>query len=349
MVKQKVLSFQNSTPIEDVSMRHSITRRQFVKTLSLLSVAPSVLYSNNIAKSNVPRIGFLSGAGSLLLENDFTSELQKLGYTDGKNIYIEQRLARPNTTDGIIMAAELAQMDLSLIGAGSLPFASEVKKSNPKLPLVIVTCPGMVSNGFANSLEHPGGIYTGMDELPKGLTAKRLQLLNTAVPNAACIALLSTTPGSGGHEMQVAEAEQAATTLGIKVKPYRATSLQQLEVALNELVKDGMNAMLNFQGALSLANRQLIVNFINKHRLPAIYQQAAFVELGGLMAWAPDLRQQFREAAHYVDKILNGAKPGDLPVKHPDRYFLTLNKKAATILDISFSKELLAQATRVVE
>jgi putative tryptophan/tyrosine transport system substrate-binding protein len=236
-----------------------------------------------------------------------------------------------------------------LIVAGSLPIALEIRKCNSKMPMVLATCPGMVSNGFAESLEHPGGIYTGIDELPQGVTAKRLQLLKATVPTAARFALLSATPGKGGHEMQLSEAEKTATTLGIEVKPYRVASLKELEKALTDLVNEGMNGMVVFQGALTLANRKLLADFAAQNRIPAIYQQNVFVDVGGLMAWAPDLEQQFREAAHFVEKILKGAKPGDLPVKHPDKYYLTLNKAAANKIGVSFPKELITEATRIIE
>ncbi|HEX6223250.1 MAG TPA: ABC transporter substrate-binding protein [Chryseolinea sp.] len=300
-------------------------------------------------KQTIPRIGFLSGAGPLRLEKVFTDELEKLGFQEGKNVQIEMRLARPNTTDLAAMAAELAGMDLVVIVAASLPVALEIRKNNPKMPMVLATCPGMVSNGFAKSLEHPGGIYTGMDELPKGVVAKRLQLLKAAVPTAKRIALLSATPGIGGHEVQLAEAEKTAPTLQIEVTPYRVKTLEELKKALAELTNDGVDGMVVFQGALTLANRKMVVDFAAQNRLPVIYQQSVFVEVGGLMAWAPDLEQQFREAAHFVEKILKGAKPGDLPVKHPDKYYLTLNKTAASQIGVKFSKELIAEATKVIE
>src|SRR6185369_9553206 len=117
-------------------------------------------------------------------------------------------------------------------------------------------------------------------------------------------------PGSGGHEAQLADAEKVAKSLRLTVKPYRATSLKELEMALAALVADGMDGLANFQGGLSLANRQLIVDFAAKNHLPAVYQAAFFVEAGGLMAWAPDQEEQYREAARYVNQILKGVKPG---------------------------------------
>ncbi len=326
------------------------TRRKFLRTLSFFCGVPSILYCKALSnEQTIPRIGFLSGAGTLHLEKVFTEELKKLGFQEGKNVQIEMRLARPNTTDLAAMATELAAMDLTVIVAASLPVALEIRKNNPKMPMVLATCPGMVSNGFAKSLEHPGGIYTGMDELPKGVVAKRLQLLKAAVPTAKRIALLSATPGVGGHEAQLAEAETTAPTLGIEVTPYRVKSLEDLQKALIDLTNDGIDGMVVFQGALTLANRKMVVDFAAQNRLPVIYQQSVFVEVGGLMAWAPDLEQQFREAAHFVEKILKGAKPGDLPVKHPDKYYLTLNKTAASEIGVKFSKELIAEATKVIE
>ena len=330
-------------------MSNSTSRREFLKQASLLSFAPSILLHNGILKNRTtPRIGFLLGAGYSEMDTSFTEELKKLGFTEGQNITIERRFAKPNSSDGATMAAELAQMDLSLIVAAALPFALEVRKNNPKMPMVIATCPGLVSNGFAESLEHPGGIYTGMDELPTGVTSKRVQLLKEAATNVTRIALLSTTPGTGGHETQLSEAEKIAATLAIEVKPYRASSLPQLEKALKDLTNDGMNGLLNFQGGLSLANRKLIVDHAEQNKIPAIYQATLFAEAGGLMSWAPDLLKQYREAAHYVGQILKGAKPGDLPAKHPEKYYLTLNTSAAKKIELTFPETILAQASRVL-
>lgn len=330
-------------------MRNLTSRRRFLKQVSLVSLAPSVLLAYSISKTRtIPRIGFLLGAGYAEMDRSFTEELQRLGFIEGQNITIERRFAKPNSSDGINMAAELAQMELSLIVVAALPFALEVRKNNPKMPMVIATCPGMISNGFAKSMEHPGSIYTGMDELPTGVTSRRLQLLKEAAHTVTRVALLSTTPGTGGHEIQLSEAEKMAATLGIEVKPYRASSLQQLEKALKDLVSDGMNGILSFQGGLGLANRELIVNYAEQNKIPGIYNATLYAEAGGLMSWAPDLLQQYREAAHYVSEILKGAKPGDLPVKHPEKYYLTLNTNAAKKIGLTFPVKILAKASRVL-
>src|SRR5688500_17417992 len=175
-------------------------RRWFVGRLGLAGCAfPLTVHARHAKSRSVRRIGFLSGAVPTLIKA-FEDELRRLKYVDQENLIIERRISRPNTSDTAVHAAELAQMDLELIVAAALPQALEIRKANPAMPMVIATCPGMVSNGFARSLKRPGGIYTGMDELPPGVTAKRLRLLKTAAPKVSRVALLSTTPGRGGHE-----------------------------------------------------------------------------------------------------------------------------------------------------
>jgi len=324
------------------------SRRSFVSRLGLFCCAlPLTAGGRQLQPSRVRRIGFLSGAVPTLIKA-LEEELRRLGYVEGENLFIEKRISRPNTSDTAAHAAELARMDLELIVAAALPQALEVRKANPAMPMVIATCPGMISNGFAKSLKRPGGIYTGMDELPPGVTAKRLRLLKTAAPKVSRVALLSTTPGRGGHEAQLADAEKVAKSLHITVKPYRATSLNGLEMALAAIVADGMEGLANFQGGLSLANRQLIVDFAAKNHLPAVYQSAFFVEAGGLMAWAPNQEEQYRETARYVNQILKGVKPGDLPIHYPSPYYLSINKSAAQGLGLVLPSSLIANADQVL-
>src|SRR5688572_4234040 len=201
------------------------SRRTFLGQAAQLTAAlPLLAASRARAQQRLPRIGFMSGAEPSLIAS-FEDEMRKLGYTQGKNIQLEIRIARWNTTDTAVHAAELGAMDLDFVVVAALPQALVMRQVNPRMPLVIITCPGMVSNGFAESLERHGGIYTGMDELPPGVTRRRLLLLKRAAPAVSRIALLSTTPGRGGHETQLADAEQTAKELGVTVKAYRAGSL----------------------------------------------------------------------------------------------------------------------------
>ena len=324
------------------------TRRTFLADMARFTAAlPLIDWSRDIAQQRVPRIGFMSGAEPSLISS-FEDEMRQLGYAPGTNIHIEMRIGRRNTNDSAVHAAELGAMDLDFVVVAALPQALVMRQANPKMPMVIITCPGMVSNGFAESLERPGGIYTGLDELPPGVTRKRLQLLKRAAPSISRVALLSTTPGRGGHETQVADAESAARELGFSVKVYRASSLSEITVALDTIRSEQMNGLLNFQGGLSLANRQVIVDFAAAHRLPAVYQSLFFVESGGLMAWAPDQRIQYRLGARMADQILKGKKPGDIPVQHPEPYRLHLNKKAAAAIGLTLPADLVAEAEKVL-
>jgi putative ABC transport system substrate-binding protein len=322
------------------------SRRSFLRQLSGLCSACALPDIGQQRQRNpLRRIGFLIGDAPPLLEA-FKSEMRALGYIEGQNLFIDVRTAAgPEVARHAI---ELAKADLELVVAGALPFALEIRKADPALPMVIATCPGMISNGFAKTLERPGGNVTGMEELPPGVTEKRLTLLKAAVPRVTRVALLSTTPGVGGHEAQMADAERTAKSLGIEVKAYRAANLAELKAALDRIAADRMNGLLNFQGGLSLANRQMITDFAAVQRIPAIYQATMFAEADGLMTWAPDLDKQYRIAASYVDQILKGAKAGDLPIRHPDRYFLTINARAAERIGLTLPPDFIAAADRVI-
>lgn len=323
------------------------TRRRFLMHVGgVLHAVPAAFLAPQDRGRRVRRIGYING-GPPPLHDAFRGALRARGYIEGQNLFLD---LRAGVTGGDIPkhAGELATGDLELVVAGALPFALAIRRANPAMPMVIATCPGMVSNGFAKTLERPGGNVTGLDELPPGVTAKRLTLLKTVAPSISRVALLSTTPGVGGHEAQVADAERAAASLAISLKVYRATSLSELETALTSIASDRIDGLANFQGGLSLFHRQTIVDFAARHRLPAVYQATLFAEAGGLMAWAPDLEEQYRVAAGYVDQILKGASPGELPIRHPARYFWTVNQRAARAIGLSLSPAVLAQADRVI-
>jgi putative ABC transport system substrate-binding protein len=336
-----------STEVVQRTVQHSTRRAALVDLAGFAAALPLIDWSREVAQPRVPRIGFMSGAEPTLIES-FEDELRRLGYSPGKTIHLEIRVGRMNTNDASIHAAELGAMDLDFVVVGALPQALVMRQANPRMPMVIITCPGMVSNGFAESLERPGGIYTGMDELPPGVTRKRLQLLKRAAPSVSRVALLSTTPGRGGHETQVADAQDAARELGFSVKVYRASSLSEITSALDAIRTDQMNGLMNFQGGLSLANRQVIVDFAAAHRLPGVYQSSFFVESGGLMAWAPDQREQYRRGARMADQIFKGTKPGEIPVQYPEPYQLLLNTRAAAAIDLALPADLVAEAHKVL-
>jgi putative ABC transport system substrate-binding protein len=324
-------------------------RRQFVRDLVLIAGAAPFLSAGAATRKSarVSRIGYLGGDFPVH-RNAFMDELRAQGFVDGENVNIEKRLQR-DLAEGPAAAKELAAMPLDFIVASALPYALMVRAANTEMPMVITTCPGMISNGFARTLAHPGGIYTGIDELPPGVTTKRMTLLKAAVPAAKRIALLSTTPGAGGHEAQLRDAQRVAASLGVTVHAYRATTPDELTRALETIVADRMDALLNFQGGLSVYRRQSIVDFVNAHRLPAIYQATMFAEAGGLMTWSPNQVEQQRTSARLAAKILAGAKPGDLPIAYPTGYCLTINADAARQTGLTLPQALLTQAARVIQ
>jgi putative ABC transport system substrate-binding protein len=322
-----------------------VTRRAFSRAV-FGCVLPAIGGAGQEVRRPLRRIGVLVGDDPEGGMAAFKQALSDLGYVEGRNLALEVRATVNAPPAGA--AAELARMDLELVVAHSLPNALATRAANPAMPMVIVTTPGFVNNGFAKTLERPGGNVTGIDELPPGVTAQRLDLLKTAAPAVSRVALLSTTPGTGSHEVQLADAQQAAARLGVTVKAYRATSVAELTRALTAIAGDNVNGLLNFQGGLSYVNRHLIVEAMAKAGIPAIYQATVFAEAGGLMTWAPSLVDQFRAAAGYVAQILNGARPGDLPVRFPSRYYLTVNTTSARNLGIVLPATLLAKADRVL-
>ena len=251
------------------------TRRRFLTQMcGLLGAFPYGLGASRERGLAVCRIGFINGDASLT--DPFMARLRALGYTDA-DLFLDSRIV--SGPEMRKHATELATGNLELVVAGALPFALEIRRANPAMRMVIATCPGMISNRFAKTLERPGGNVTGIEELPIGLTAKRLTLLKTVAPDISRVALLSTTPGTGGHEAQLADAEQIAPALEISVKAYRATSFPELQAALAAIASDGMNGLANFQGGLSLQYRQMIADFATQYRLPAVYQATMRVEL----------------------------------------------------------------------
>lgn len=332
-------------------MRHParFTRRQLVAAAAALCCAPVRGAEPGKPAGKLPHIGFMSGLGYPELDEAFTDELRKLGFVEGRDVVIERRFSRPNTDDLATMGRELAGRDLALIVPTALPAALVIREANPRMPMVIGTCPGLVANGFAKSLDKPGGIYTGIDELPPGVVAKRMSLLKAASPAVTRVALLSTAPGNVAHEIQVADALKAARELGLEARPYRATSLAEIRTALEAMRADGMNGLQNLQGGLSLANRKLIVDAVAEHRIPAVYQARLFVPAGGLMAWAPDQSEQLRIAARMVARILSGTSPGDIPAVHPPKYSLLLNLAAARRIGLEFPREIRTQADETID
>lgn len=328
-------------------MHADLTRRGFLALAAASAATLAACRTRAARDKRVPRLGLMNGAMFPEMTSAFEDELHRLGYVPGENLILEKRLSGADRSEMPRHAAELAAMELDVIFAGALPHLLALREAGATVPTVVGTAPGIVLNGFAATAERPGGHVTGMDELPPGLTARRLEWLKAFAPRVTNVALLSTTPGKG-HAVQLADAEQAAARLGLAVTAFRASTPPELAEALEAIGRGGHDGLLNFQGGLSLVLRQQIVDFANARGMPAIYQSRMFVDSGGLLAWAPDQLLQFRIAARNVDRILRGTPVGEIPLSHPERYYLSFNRETAAKLGLVPTPALLAQVDAIV-
>ena len=299
----------------------------------------------------VPRIGFLdpsTASGTAGLLEAFRQELSKLGWVEGKNITIEYRFAeqkRERVPD--LAAAELVRLKVDLIVVSGTPATLAAKKATTTIPIVMANVGDPVGAGLVSSLARPGGNVTGLASLSTQLITKRLEILKDAIPRLARVGLLQTL-GSAG-DLQLKEIRPAAVALKLKLDEIE-TELDSkgLESAFQTAKQKHVGAIMTMVGRRFFAERKRIVELAGKYRLPSIYFQKEFVDEGGLMSYGADYTDLFRHAAVYVDKILRGAKPADLPVQQATKFEFVINLKAAKLIGLTLSPDLLARANRVV-
>jgi putative ABC transport system substrate-binding protein len=333
---------------------------RFTATYLVLMVILSVLPTNapppelpqDAAK--LPRIGYVGlrplteSAAALEPIDGLKSGLRDLGYIEGKNYLLDVRIANNDAARYPALVAELTQLRVKLIVAASTPAAVAIHKANPTMPIV-VRGPDIVGAGLAHSASRPGGTVTGIDELASGDSEKRLRLLKQGVAGISRVAVLSSAPTETGHRQAFAEAERAARAIGVSVKLERISAATDLPRLFASLRADGVDAVFCSGGVLPRPVQAQIVELVAQHRFPAMYPIRDYVDLGGLMSYGYRSRDMFRVAATYVDKILNGAAPGDLPLTIWDRNYLTVNARTASTMGIAFPTTFLAQADEVLK
>jgi putative ABC transport system substrate-binding protein len=303
--------------------------------------------------TKVPRIGYLTvdRAASPHLIEAFRQGLRDLGYVEGRNVEIEYRDAegRPERLPGL--AAELVALKVDVILAGSTPQALAAKQATRTLPIVFASAPDPVTSGLVTSLARPGGNVTGLSNIAPELVGKRLELLKQAVPGVSRVAVLWQPGGSGEHtgKDMLKEAEVAGRALGVRLQFVEARGPADFDRAFSDMTRAHASALTSLGGSMFFNARRRLVDLAAKNRLPAVYPQREFVDAGGLMAYGPDLADKFRRAATYVDRILKGARPADLPVEQPTKFELVINLKAAKALGLTIPPSLLARADHVVE
>ncbi len=301
--------------------------------------------------TKIPRVGYLTLSHLSAITNRtdaFRRGLRDLGYVEGKNIVIEWRPAEGKFDRLAALAAELVRLKVDVIVTGGEAATRPAKEATALIPIIMTQDDDPVGAGFVASLSKPGGNITGLSTLAPERSAKRLELLKEIVPGLSRVAIFGTsTEPNNARELK--EIEVAAEALGIKLQYRDVLSLKDVEIAFRAAVKDRAGAVLkNVSGPITNAHRKEIAELAIKSRVPVIYGRREPVEAGGLMSYGVSVDDLDRRAAIYVDKILKGAKPADLPVEQPTKFELVINLKAAKQIDLMIPPNVLARADKVI-
>ena len=329
-------------------------RKIFILALGAWLFALSVS-ANAQQAGKVFRIGFLdpsTASGIAVLLDAFRQELSKLGWIEGKNITIEYRYAEHKLERLHELSMELVRLKIDVIVVPGVLPALAAKKATTTIPIVVANAPDPVGAGLVASLARPGSNITGLASLGTELNTKRLEILKDAVPKLARVGLFAVRTrleANIGLDLQLKELRAAALALKLKFEEIK-TQLDPkgLESAFQTAKQKQVGAIMTATGSPFFAERKLIVELAGKYRLPAIYFQKEFVDEGGLMFYGADSADLYRRAAVYVDKILKGAKPADLPVQQATKFEFVINLKAAKQIGLTLSPEFLSRANRVI-
>ena len=316
-----------------------------------LNLAPLASKAQQTAK--IAQLGYLGTDRAAMphLHEAFRQGLRDLGYVEGRNLVIESRYAEGKFERLPALAAELVARKVDVIVVSSTPAALAAKQATRTLPIVFAASGDPVASGLVTSLARPGGNVTGLAVLTPELVGKCLELLKQAVPGASHVAVLWHP---GGHVEQTEKniltgAEVAGRALGVRLQFVEARGPADFDRAFSELTRARVGALTVLPSPMLNNERRRLVDLAAKNRLPAVYPLRVFVDVGGLMSYGPDLADLFRRAATYVDKILKGAKPADLPVEQPTKFELVINLKTAKALGLTIPQSVLARADHVVE
>jgi len=325
-----------------------------IKTIIVLLIGltlASVHLAEAQQPTKIPRIGFLAAvslsANSARFEA-FRQGLRELGYMEGKNIIIEWRSSEGKADRLPGLAAELVRLKVDMIVSGGSTATRPAKEATNTIPIVMAQDTDPVGNGFVASLARPGGNITGLATLAPELSGKQLELMKEIVPRLSRVAVFGTSTRSGNAQ-SLKETELAAGAFGVKLQYLDILSPKDIETAFRAASKGRADAVLVLTSPFATSQRTQIADLAVKNRLPAIYDRAEFVEDGGLMTYSVSSTDLFRRAAIYVDKILKGAKPADLPVEQPIKFEFIINLKAAKQIGLTIPPNVLARADKVIK
>jgi putative ABC transport system substrate-binding protein len=331
-----------------------VSRRRFVQGASVASLGLLGgcwrLPGQPQTPATIPRIGVLSTAAD---PADPTNEavrqgLRELGYVEGQNVILEWRYLAGGVDRLPELAAELVRLPVDIIVSQGTAANRAAKDATATIPIVMTNASDPVKAGLVATLAHPGGNVTGLASLSAQLGGKRLELLNETVPSLARVAM-AWDPTIADRADEFEDAAAAARTLGIALQSTEVRDDRDLEVAFGAVTRGHAEALFIQDNAVTRRNRARIAAFAIEHRLPAVSIRREFVEAGSLMSYGPDFADMNRRAAYYVDRILKGAKPADLPVEQPMKFELVINLKTAHALGLTIPQHILLQATEVIQ
>jgi len=323
-------------------------RRRFV--LVSLAGALAATRPARAQQARIPKVGVLtlSVSPSTPTLEAFRQGLREYGYVDGQNIALEYRFAQGSPVKLGGMAAELVRMPVDVIVTESVLAAEAAKRATGTIPIVTAVHGDPVGAGLVSTLTRPGGNVTGLSLLAPELSGKRLQLLKEVLPRATRVAAIWNTTNVAAPRY-LTETRAAAQSLGLNVESVEVRNPSDLDAAFDSVVAGRPSAFITLPDGMLLANRTRIVEFAIRSRLPALFPDSEFATAGGLMAYGPSLASNFRRAASYVDRILKGARPAELPVEQPNKFDLVINLKTAKALDLTIPPSLLARADQIIE
>jgi ABC-type uncharacterized transport system substrate-binding protein len=329
-----------------------------IKTIFVLAVGltlASVCFADAQQATKIPRIGYVSGTGNPSDPGPYVEALRQglrdLGHFDGKNILIEYRGAEGKLDRIPSLIAELVQLNVDVLVVVTLSSIRAAKQATKTIPIVMVTG-DPVASGIVDSLARPGGNITGLATLSRDLSGKRLELLTEAVPRLSRVGVLwnadEPTASSGVFFKEYETAARALKKIKLQSLEVRGPN-PDLQGAFQTAANERINGLITITSAPLFLQRKRIADLAIKNRLPSMYQGSAWVEDGGLMSYSADDLEAFRRAATYVDKILKGTKPADLPVEQPTKFELVINLKTAKALNLTIPPLVLMRATKVIK
>ena len=324
-------------------------RRTFITLVGGAAAWPLAAHAEQ--RDQQARVGILTQGGALAnpLFAAFRQEMRRLGYVEDRNLVLEFRSAADDPKQLPELAAELARLSVDVILVEGTGAALAAKEATSSIPIVMGVAGAPMEAGLVSNLARPGGNITGFTSLSSELATKRLGLLKEAFPDITRVGVLRNPLNPAGNAPQLVSIKEAAARIGVDVETAEAERREAIGAALDQLRERGASALIVLADSVYFNEHKLLVLLVTAKRLPAIYPDRVFAEAGGMLIYGPDVADNFRRAADYVNRILKGTKPGDLPVQQPTKFELIINAALAKAIGVTLPTALLLRADEVIE